>query len=149
MNAGRVMKSDAGAHRMPPEVAEAFEGFPPEVRGVLRDVRALIFRVAEDTCAGPLTETLKWGEPAYLTQASKSGTTIRLGRLRGPDRPAVLFNCRTTLIAGFREQFGAEFDFDGNRALVLKAGAEVPEDALAICLARALTYHRDKRKGVE
>ena len=98
----------------------------------------MIFAVAQAEDVGPLTETLKWGEPAYLTAASKAGSTIRLGRVE--DRPAVFFNCNTTLVAGFRETFGGALDTRGNRAVLL-----APPDALALCLARALTYHRRKR----
>ena len=27
---------------------------------------------------GPIEETLKWGDPAYVTSATKSGSTIRV-----------------------------------------------------------------------
>jgi hypothetical protein len=61
-------------------VAAAFSIFPAGVRARLLEVRELIFETAADIKGvGPLTETLKWGEPAYLTQATGSGSTIRLG----------------------------------------------------------------------
>ena len=131
---------------MPADVAAAFAALPAGIRATLQQVRALIFRVADEIGAAPLTETLKWGEPAYLTEATRSGSTIRLGRVRDRDGAAVLFNCRTTLVAGFRDQFGDSFGFSGDRALILGPGA-LPEGPLAICIARALTYHRDPRKG--
>jgi len=136
-----------GIPDMPPDVAAVFQGYPPDIRKRLLAVRHLIFDVAGDQAAGPLTETLKWGEPAYLTQATKSGTTIRLGRVGGQDGAAVLFNCQTTLVTGFRDQFGDVFRFDGNRALLLETDGDLPKAPLAICLARALTYHRAKRRG--
>ncbi|MDJ0628106.1 MAG: DUF1801 domain-containing protein [Rhodobacter sp.] len=102
--------------------------------------------MAAQTATAPLTETLKWGEPAYLTDRCRTGTTIRLGCVKGPERAAVLFHCRTTLIAEFRDQFGDVFEFEGSRALILPHEADFDPDALAICIARALTYHRDKRK---
>jgi len=132
--------------KMPAEVAAAFARFPAAVRARLEEVRALIYGLAADTGAGPLTETLKWGEPAYLTEASGSGSTIRLGRVRGEHGAAVLFNCQTTLVAGMRDQFAREFRFSGNRALLIDETQPLPEAALAICLSRALTYHRDKGK---
>lgn len=128
---------------LPADVAAAFDALPEAIRGHLLRMRALIFQVAQDTGTGPLTETLKWGEPAYLTQASKTGSTIRLGQVRGKGA-AVLFNCNTSLVGNFREQFGDVFKFDGNRAVLLPE--DWPEAALAICLGRALTYYRD-RKG--
>jgi hypothetical protein len=92
---------------MPADVAAVFSAFPAHVRARLLEVRELIFETAADIeGVGPLTETLKWGEPAYLTQATGSGSTIRLGWFRSSARDcAVLFNCRTTLVDDFRSQF--------------------------------------------
>ena len=125
---------------MPPRVRAAFEAMSPQIRAGLEPVRELIFAQAEASDVGPLTETLKWGEPAYLTEQSKAGSTIRLGQSEGA--PAVLFNCNTTLAEDFRDMFGDQLAIRGKRALLL-SGA--PQDAVAICLARALTYHRAKK----
>lgn len=57
---------------MPDPVAQAFERFPPLARARLLDIRSLIFEVAGPEI-GPLTETLKWGEPAYLPQNRQDG----------------------------------------------------------------------------
>ena len=132
---------------MPAEVAAAFASYPLVVASTLADVRLLIFATAAETeSVGPLTETLKWGEPAYLTEQSKSGSTIRLGPVPGrADRCAVLFNCNTTLVDDFRALFADELAYSGNRAIVLHAGASVPEP-LRICIRMALTYHRAKKR---
>ena len=129
---------------MPAEVTAAFSAFPERVRARLLEVRELIFETAADIKGvGPLTETLKWGEPAYLTQATGSGSTVRLGWLRSSERAcAVLFNCRTTLIDDFRDQFSDVFAYEKNRALLLDAGKPLPEAPLRSCLGMALTYHR-------
>ena len=110
-------------------------------------MRRLIYQVAGETPGvGPLTETLKWGEPAYLTEASKSGSTIRLGwKPAAPGRYALYFNCRTDLVDRFRSEFGDLLRFEGNRAVILDIAAEPPVAALAGCLRAALTYHCDKR----
>lgn len=110
----------------------------------------MIFAAAEETeGVGPITETLKWGEPAYLTEASRSGTTIRLGTVAAaPGECAVLFNCRTTLIETFRHHFDDVFTFDGNRALILPAKGPLPRAPLMLCLRAALTYHRQKREDL-
>lgn len=125
---------------MPSDVAAVFAKCPNEVRPSLLETRTLIFEVAEDVGVGPLTETLKWGEPAYLTEATKAGSTVRLGVNDG--RAAVFFNCHTTLMDGFRADF-PELSYLGKRGILL----EEPFDwaALALCLSRALTYHRAKR----
>jgi hypothetical protein len=132
---------------MPAAVAAAFATFPSPVRARLLEVRALILATAAETSGvGPLTETLKWGEPAYLTEASGSGTTIRLGWPKsGGQTCAVFVNCRTTLVEHFRAHFGDVFAYQGNRAILLDASRPLPAGPLAICLAMALTYHRQKR----
>jgi hypothetical protein len=113
---------------MPADVAAAFSAFPAGVRARLLEVRDLIFETAAAIeGVGPLTETLKWGEPAYLTQATGSGSTIRLGRSRSSERPcAVLFNCRTTLVDDFRSQFPDVFAYEKNRAILLDARERLP-----------------------
>jgi hypothetical protein len=107
-------------------------------------VRDLIFETAADIEGiGPLTETLKWGEPAYLTEATGSGSTIRLGWFRSSEREcAVLFNCRTTLVDDFRSQFPGVFAYEKNRAILLDARKPLPSAPLSACLGMALTYHR-------
>lgn len=132
--------------QMPMEVARAFDAFPMAVRQRLLQVRDLIFETAARTDGvGPLAETLKWGEPAYLTEATGSGTTIRLSWLRSSDETcAILFNCRTTLVETFRAQFSGIFAYEKNRAILLRTSGVLPRAPLATCLAMALTYHRRK-----
>ena len=63
----------------PANVQAVLDALPAAPRAYLGKLRALILATAAKTPGvGPLTETLKWGEPAYLTNATKSGTTIRL-----------------------------------------------------------------------
>jgi len=133
---------------MPDAVAAVFAGLPGPVATHLRAVRAELFRLAAQTPGvGPLTETLKWGEPAYLTAESGSGTTIRLGRPKGSaTAAAVYFNCRTTLLDAFRERFPTELRYDGDRAILLDTGAPLPREALGTCLVMALTYHSARRR---
>ncbi len=129
-------------------VARAFAAFPDLARRKLLDIRSLIFAVAAETeGVGPLTETLKWGEPAYLTEASSSGSTIRLGMTRGAEpRCAIFLNCNTSLIERFRDQFSDQLAFEGNRAILLDETRPLPVDALGFCIAAALTYHLRKEK---
>jgi hypothetical protein len=60
-------------------VARVFAAYPPEVRWKLGALRELIFATAAATeGVGTLEETLRWGEPAYVTSQTKSGSTIRI-----------------------------------------------------------------------
>jgi Domain of unknown function (DU1801) len=135
---------DRRGRPVPAEVAAVFSAFPASVRTRLLKVRDLIFETAAAIeSVGPLTETLKWGEPAYLTEATGSGSTIRLGRLRSAERDcAVLFNCRTTLVDDFRSQFPGVFAYEKNRAILFDAREPLPHAPLSACLGMALTYHR-------
>lgn len=132
------------APSLPADVASAFERFAPPVRARLLAIRATIFAVAaRSETIGPLTETLKWGEPAYLTQATGSGATVRLGvSKQAPGQAAVFVNCRTSLVCEFRAQFAEEFGYEGTRALIVPAHGPLPEEALSICLHAVLTYRR-------
>jgi hypothetical protein len=135
--------TDRRSPPMPADVAAAFAAFPERVRARLLEVRRLVFETAANIeGVGPLTETLKWGEPAYLTEA-RSGSTIRLGWFRSSEREcAVLFNCRTTLVDDFRERFPGVFAYEKNRAILLDACEMLPKAPLSACLGMALTYHR-------
>lgn len=129
---------------MPPGVAAAFDAFPDGLRGRMFDLRRLVFRVAAETPGvGPLTETLKWGEPAWLTGATGSGSTVRLGRMKdAPGACALFFICRTGLVEEFRARFGDLLDCRGNRAILIDPARPLPEAPLSACLALALTWHR-------
>jgi len=71
---------------MPREVSRAFDALPASIGKRLLQVRALIFATAAaHDDVGRLAETLKWGEPAYLTDETGSGSTIRLGRVNGAE----------------------------------------------------------------
>ncbi|PDT89993.1 hypothetical protein CO669_10980 [Bradyrhizobium sp. Y36] len=131
---------------LPREVSRAFNALPAPIGKRLLQVRELIFAAAAaHDGVGKLTETLKWGEPAYLTDESGSGSTIRLGRLGDSDRAAVLFNCKTTLVDNFRDRFPDQFEYRQTRALLVPVTGRLPKQALSVCLSLALTYHLDRR----
>lgn len=132
-----------------PAVEAVFSASPARVKKQLLTLRKMIFEVAADTPGvGELEETLKWGEPAYLTTASKSGSTIRIAARPGsPGQYALYVNCQTNLVDTWRTLFPAEFSYEGNRAIVFDVGDEVPADALRFCIGMALTYHRSKPRA--
>jgi len=119
------------------------------MRDRLLDLRKLIFEVVEETDGvGELEETLKWGEPSYVTSETKSGSTIRLGWSESrPDEYAMYFICRTNLVETFRETYPDEFKYDGNRKIYFTEDDDVSVDALKACISLALTYHLRKRTG--
>jgi hypothetical protein len=132
-------------------VREVFASYPSAVRDKLMVLRKLIF----DTAAtmnevGEIEETLKWGEPAYLTSNSGSGSTIRIGwKQSKPDTYAMYFNCQTSLITTFKTLFPNELNYEGNRAIVFEVCQPIAMDALTVCLATALRYHQRNRRKSE
>ncbi len=131
-------------------VEQAFAAYPTDIRKRLLALRALIFDTAASIPeVGPIEETLKWGEPAYLTAQTRIGSTVRIGWKKAhPRRVAMYFHCRTSLVATFRTLFPGQFLFEGNRAIVFELAEPIATDALAFCIGAALTYHRDKAAGI-
>jgi len=129
-----------------PAVAKTFDACPPPLRHKLLALRELIFQTAAGTAGvGELEETLKWGEAAYLTSATGSGSTVRIAWKKArPTQYAICFNCQTTLVDTFKTLFPTEFRYQGRRAIVFEASDPVPTDALAFCIAAALSYHRSR-----
>jgi hypothetical protein len=130
-----------------PDVARIFRAYPPALRRRLLRLRGLIFATAASLRVGRIEETLRWGEPAYMTTTG-SGSTIRINRRRqDPTQYAIYFHCRTSLVDTFRTAFPSTFTFEGNRAIVFDQGERVPVRELAVCIATALTYHRKTSRG--
>jgi hypothetical protein len=60
-------------------VRAAFESWPQPLRARLLALRRLIFDTAAATeDVGCVQETLKWGQPSYLTPETRSGSTVRI-----------------------------------------------------------------------
>lgn len=131
-----------------PAVKSRFDAYPVPARSDLLALRELIFAVARSTAeVGEIEETLKWGEPAYLT-TNGAGSTVRIDwKPKAPTQYALYFDCHTTLVDSFRTLFPSDFVYSGNRALILELGAPVARDALVVCLAAAFTYHTTKRRA--
>ena len=130
------------------EVKRAFDSFPTPARKQLMAIRKLIFDTAHATPdVGELSETLKWGEPAYLTEQSRSGTTLRLvWKEKAPSQFGMYFHCQTNLAHTFSTLFPKLFSFDSTRGLVFEVGAPLPTTELRTCIAIALTYHSSKKE---
>ncbi|EMI60641.1 DUF1801 domain-containing protein [Leptospira noguchii] len=131
-----------------PNVAEVFKNYPNGVREKLFSLRKLIFDTADLTeGVGKLEETLKWGQPSYLTLETKSGSTIRIDKVPSKeDKYAIYFHCQTNLISTFKELFSKKFEFEGNRSIQLNVKDPIPNQELKVCISLALTYHLNKKR---
>ena len=136
------MVADGAA--MPPEVAATFGDYSEPMRTELLTLRDLILATASETeGVGAIAETLKWGEPAYLTKETRSGSTIRIAptNAKSAHDYAMFFICSTNLVNDFRAQFGNTFAYEGERAVLFNIDDTIPVDELRECVRQALTYH--------
>ncbi|EAR24706.1 hypothetical protein A20C1_11526 [marine actinobacterium PHSC20C1] len=135
---------------MPSEVEATFNDWDEPMRGELLLLRDLILATAAETDGvGAITETLKWGEPAYLTSETRSGSTIRLAptNAKSTHDYAMFFICSTNLVSDFRAQFGDTFTYEGDRAVLFTVGDTLPINELRECVRMALTYHQRSAGG--
>ena len=126
-----------------PEVELVFRDYPDAVRTRMLYLRELVLQTAKETDGLLfLEETLKWGEPSYLT---KNGSTLRMDwKARTPNQYAMYFKCTSRLIETFRLIFKNSFDFEGKRAIVFGLEDDIPREELKACIKAALIYHKVK-----
>ena len=126
-----------------PAVALVFNNYPDVVRDKMFALRALVLEVASEVDEiTAIEETLKWGEPSYLT---KNGSTIRMDwKSKTPGQYAMYFKCTSRLVTVFKTVFNNQFDFEGKRAIVFQLNDKVPIEDLKSCVKAALTYHKIK-----
>ena len=126
-----------------PALESRFAAFPADIKPKMDALRALVHEVAEEMeMVNHLHETLKWGEPAFVT---KTGSTLRMDwKAKQPEQYAMYFQCTSQLVPTFRFVFGEEMTFEGNRAVTFSLNAELPKDKVKQCIAAALTYHKVK-----
>lgn len=122
---------------------ELIESYPKSVQKQLTLVRAMIVAVAQEIDGlESMEETLKWGEPSYLT---KYGSTVRMDwKKKNPEQYALYFQCTSKLVPTFKILYKDSFQFEGNRAIVFGLKEKIPKNELKQCIRMALTYHKIK-----
>lgn len=126
-----------------PRVKDVFDRYPSTVQPHLMKLRELILTAASEIDeVGKIEETLKWGEPSYLTNY---GSTVRIDwKKKNPEYFAIYFKCTSKLVETFRTIYGDKFTFEGNRAIVFQLDDKIPKMELKQCIKMALTYHKIK-----
>jgi hypothetical protein len=126
-----------------PEVERLIKEYPEQVQRKILNLRRLIIEAARETDeVDNLEETLKWGEPSYLT---KYGSTIRIDWKRNkPDQYAMYFKCTSKLVPTFKIVYNDVFNFEGDRAIIFRMNDEIPKTQLKKCITAGLNYHRVK-----
>jgi hypothetical protein len=126
-----------------PEVELVFANYPDSVRNRMLAMRKLVIETAAELDEiTELEETLKWGEPSYLT---KNGSTIRMDwKSKSPNQYAMYFKCTSRLVETFKIVFNNTFNFEGKRAIIFQMEDQIPKEELKNCIKAALTYHKVK-----
>ncbi|WP_276166063.1 DUF1801 domain-containing protein [Zobellia alginiliquefaciens] len=126
-----------------PQVASVFTNYPDYVRSQMLTLRELVLETAKEIDSiTEVEETLKWGEPSYLT---KIGSTLRMDwKAKTPNQYALYFKCTSRLVETFKAVFKNTFEFEGKRAIVFQLNNELPREELSYCIKAALTYHKVK-----
>tara|TARA_R110002049_G_scaffold88317_1_gene222983 strand:- start:2228 stop:2647 length:420 start_codon:yes stop_codon:yes gene_type:complete len=126
-----------------PKAKKVFNGYPKHVKPQLLYLRELVLEAAKEVNGlEKLEETLKWGEPSYVT---KHGSTVRMDwKPKTPNQYAMYFQCSSRLVSTFKTVYKDEFKFEGNRAIVFKLNDKIAETELKHCISLALTYHKIK-----
>ncbi|MGO3181769.1 MAG: DUF1801 domain-containing protein [Aequorivita sp.] len=123
-----------------PKLEEVFADYPDSVRDKMQFLRELVIETAEETKdVSKLEETLKWGEPSFVT---KNGSTLRMDwKEKNPDQYAMYFQCSSRLVDTFRLVFDHKFQYEGKRAIVFQLNQKLPIEELKACIKAALIYH--------
>jgi Domain of unknown function (DU1801) len=126
-----------------PEVKFVFDNYPDSVRNKMFALRELVLETAREIDGiTNIEETLKWGEPSYLT---KNGSTIRIDwKSKTPSQYTMYFKCTSRLVDVFKKIFNNRFNIEGNRAIVFQLNDNIPTEDLKYCIKAALTYHKVK-----
>ncbi|MDG2815281.1 DUF1801 domain-containing protein, partial [Vibrio parahaemolyticus] len=113
-------------------VKARFDEYPKHVRIRIEELRNIVLTIASELKLGEVEESLKWGEPSYSV---KTGSPVRMDwKQKTPSRYYLFFNCQTKLVDTFRELYGEELVFQGNRAIVLSLSKPLPETAIKSCI---------------
>lgn len=126
-----------------PRVKDVFNNYPKSTQQQMLRLRELVISTAAEIVGlEKLEETLKWGEPSYLT---KHGSTIRMDwKEQKPEQFAIYFKCTSRLVPTFKTIYEGKFEFEGTRAIVFKLNDKIPGAELKHCISLALTYHKVK-----
>jgi hypothetical protein len=129
---------------LPPAFVGAIAPWPATARTRFMHLRRIVLDTARDIPDLDVLETLKWGQPSWLPDRPRIGSTLRAGwSAAHPDRLTLFVHCQTTLAETMRTLYPDSFHFEGDRAMHLALSAPLPEQAIAHCADLTLTYHRN------
>lgn len=131
------------------KTSPAFEAklasYPDFVRDKMLYLRQLVVETAEEISdIKEMEETLKWGEPSFLT---KNGSTLRMDwKDKAPDQYAMYFKCTSRLVETFKLVYGKQFEYEKSRAIIFQLNQKVPVSEIKACIKATLLYHTVKNE---
>lgn len=129
--------------QFPPTFHKATADWPQQAQARFAELRDIIQQTADSIPDLTVVETLKWGQPSWLPDRPRIGSTLRAAwSEHKPDHLTLFVHCQTTLATTMRELYPDAFEFEGNRALHIPLTAPLPAQAIAHCADLTLTYHR-------
>lgn len=125
---------------MTPEIQTVFDAAPDAAKEGMLCLRELIFEVAGGLPEiGDVTETLRWGQPSYVT-SRRAGASLRLG-VPKTGGFALYTHCQTSLIADFSTAFPNADKVEGTRAIHFDDVSQVDAARHGMLIRAILTYH--------
>jgi hypothetical protein len=125
----------------PKHIARAIEDAPTEAQDGLWALRDLILKTAARLPeVGRVEECLKWGQPAFTTPETKSGSTLRIGAPKSGGF-ALYAHCQTNIISSYADAFPGLDRIDGNRAILFNDVSEIDPVRHGQLIAHGLRYH--------
>lgn len=128
---------------------QAFEtkiaDYPDFVRSKMQFLRELVIKTAKEIPElKNLHETLKWGEPSFVT---KHGSTLRMDwKKKTPDQYQMYFKCTSRLVETFKKKYGDFFEYENNRAIIFQLDQKISVSELKQCIKATLNYHKVKHE---
>lgn len=134
---------------LPGDVQAVYDACPPPVRHGLHQLRGLILAQADlMPQIGPVTESLRWGQPAFLTLDSGAACSLRIGPVKGQGF-GLFVHCQTGLIAAFAAGAGVGLRFGGTRAVLFDPSDRIDPAQISVLIGQALGYHLPpQRRGL-
>lgn len=132
-------------HQLPQNLRDVVQHWPKPAQFQFNRLREIVLDAAISADIGPLEETLKWNEPAWLPAKRGIGSTLRSSwSPKHPNALGLFLNCNSTLPETMRTLYPNTFTYDGKRSIWLALDTPLEQDALHHCAVLTLTYHRSK-----
>lgn len=129
----------------PAPLLELIASWPAPAQHATWACRTLFHEIARENDLGRLSESLKWGQPAWRPERPRTGSTLRLNwSPAAVDHLAFYVDCKTDLAARMQHLYPALPFNDGRRHIAISLAGPLPEKAIAHLAVMTFAYHRKR-----